>query len=115
MSPFQIVLLAIALVVLSGSLWAIFRGWVGRREIAFVVILTSVAAAAIIRPDLTTWVAKRLGIGRGADLLLYGLAIMTVTGFFMMYARIRQLRRDVTALVRHLAIREAATDRPTTP
>jgi len=36
-----------------------------------------------------------------------------LVGFFMVYARLRRLRRDLTLLTRHLAIREAAPTSPT--
>ncbi|MEK7731822.1 MAG: DUF2304 family protein, partial [Planctomycetota bacterium] len=54
--------------------------------------------------------------GRGADLVLYCAVIVMLIGFFMVYARLRRLRRDLTLLSRHLAIRDAApTSPPTNP
>ena len=110
---FQILALAVVTGLLALSLVAMVRGWATRREglaWAFVWLCTGIAIA---RPDLTVMVAGALGIGRGADLVLYCAVIVMLIGFFMVYARLRRLRRDLTLLSRHLAIRDAAQTYPT--
>jgi len=113
---FQILAVAVVTCLFVLSIVAMVRGWATRREgltWAFVWLCTGVAIA---RPDLTTLVAQALGIRRGADLVLYCAVIVMLIGFFMVYARLRRLRRDLTLLTRHLAIRDAAptslTDQP---
>jgi len=116
MNLFQILAVAVVTGLLALSIVAMVRGWATRREglvWAFVWLCTGVAIA---RPDLTVLVAGVLGIGRGADLVLYCAVIVMLIGFFMVYARLRRLRRDLTLLSRHLAIRDAApTPPPTNP
>ena len=75
-------------------------------------LLWLVAGIAIARPGITAAVARALGIGRGADLVLYCTGVGMLVGVLMMYARLRRLRRDVTLLVRHLAIRDAISAAP---
>ncbi len=78
--------------------------------------LSTSNAIAIIRPGVTKIIANALGIGRGADLLLYCTVVAMMVGFLMIYARMRRLRREMTLLVRHLAIRDAKTNAaPATP
>lgn len=106
---FQFIALAVVGGLFALSLVALFRGWASRREglaWAFVWLCTGVAIAY---PELTVRIARRLGIGRGADLVLYCAVIVMLIGFFMVYARLRRLRRDLTLLSRHLAIRDATT------
>lgn len=62
------------------------------------------ACGFILFPDALTYLARALGIGRGADILLYGLTLAFLFMSFFLYARIVQLRRQVTELVRHLAL-----------
>jgi len=119
MNLFQILAVAVVTGLLALSIVAMARGWATRREglaWAFVWLCTGVAIA---RPDLTTFVAQALGIRRGADLVLYCAVIVMLVGFFMVYARLRRLRRDLTLLTRHLAIRDAAstylTNQPVPP
>lgn len=62
---------------------------------------------AVLKPDLMTWLANRVGVGRGTDLLLYMLTV--VFGFFALntYLRFKDTERRLTRLVRALAIRDA--------
>lgn len=62
---------------------------------------------AVIQPDLMTWLANRVGVGRGTDLLLYILTV--VFGFFSLntYLRFKDTERRLTRLARAMAIRDA--------
>jgi hypothetical protein len=66
------------------------------------------AALAITFPQQVTQLAAVFGIRRGADLLTYLLALAFVITSFYFYSRYVRLQRQVTDLVRHLAIREAS-------
>lgn len=71
--------------------------------VAFAVL----AVAAVLFPDVPTWVARRLGVGRGADLVLYALVIAFLANIATSYRRMNDLQRKVTELTRQLAITEA--------
>jgi len=62
---------------------------------------------AVIQPDVMTWLANRVGVGRGTDLLLYILTV--VFGFFSLntYLRFKDTERRLTRLARAMAIRDA--------
>lgn len=62
---------------------------------------------AVLRPDDVTWLANRLGVGRGADLILYLLVIAFVLGMLNFYLRFKTMDRRLTELARTIAIREA--------
>src|SRR4051794_39244500 len=104
MNLFQI----IALVVLAALvLNELVRGV--RRPVAWSAHLIRAAvwlaaAVAIAFPELPNAVAKALGIGRGADVVLYVLALAFVGVSFALYSRIVHLRRQMTDIVRHLAL-----------
>ena len=115
MNLFQILAVAVVTGLFCLSLAAMLRGWATRREGLAWAVVWLATGLAILLPDLTIVVAKGVGIGRGADLVLYCTVIVMLVGFFMVYARLRRLRRDVTLLTRHLAIREAAPTSPTQP
>ena len=65
------------------------------------------AAYAVIRPDDVTWVAGLLGVGRGADLVLYVLVVGF--GFFAIstYLRFKELELKYARLARAIALNEA--------
>ncbi len=69
--------------------------------------LLGVAWFAILLPDYTTRLANLLGVGRGADLIFYLFGLFTVFVFVILSTHTRTLSRQVTALVRHQAIRDA--------
>ncbi|MHC4696675.1 MAG: DUF2304 family protein [Planctomycetota bacterium] len=112
MNPFQIVALVVIGVLFIATIAATVRGSVTRREGLAWALLWLAAGIAIARPGITAATARALGIGRGADLVLYCAVVVMLVGFLMVYARLRRLRRDVTLLVRHLAIRDAVNSAP---
>lgn len=65
------------------------------------------AAAAIYNPGLPSWVAGVLGIGRGTDLILYAFVLAFLVVTFHFYAQGVKLQRQLTQVVRHVAISEA--------
>lgn len=110
MNLFQILALVVVAVLLLVSVTAVFRGSVARRDAILWTLVWLAAGVAIVRPDLTRVVAKALGIGRGADLVFYCAVVVMMVGFLMTYSRLRQLRRELTLVVRHMAKRDAVVN-----
>lgn len=71
-----------------------------------------VGAIAVIFPQLTNDLAKLFGVGRGADLLLYGMVFAFI--WSVVTARINRSKVDMqlTELARSLAIVEAEKPGP---
>lgn len=108
MIVFQVLGLTLLAALAAVTVGAAVRGKLRRRSAAFWLLVWTAAAAAIAVPKLTMIVAHALGIGRGADLVLYCTILAILVGFFFLFARLRRLEEDLTRLVRHLAIREAS-------
>lgn len=70
------------------------------------------AAVAVMFPATLTTVARWVGVGRGADLLLYGLTITFLGYVAASYRRMRQLEQQNTVLARHIALNEALRAAP---
>jgi hypothetical protein len=75
------------------------------RVVRFAVWL--LAAAAVYNPDLTSVIANRLGIQRGTDLVLYGFVLAFLVVSFVFYSRSVRVERQLTDVVRHIALSEA--------
>ena len=107
MSMFQIILLVflgiLCLVVLVSGV----RRSIGRPTAAVFLGILTIGILATIEPDRTTVIARAMGIARGTDLILYIMTIVVLQGFFIFYLRLRKVRRELTLLVRQLAIMEA--------
>ena len=65
------------------------------------------AAVSILVPGLVSRVAQVLGIGRGTDLVLYGLVVLFMVAQYTSAQRRRVEEINVTRLARHIAISEA--------
>ena len=111
-SLFQILALLVLAGLFVGTIVAATRGSVTRREALLWGLIWLAAGVAITWPKVTVKVAHALGIGRGADLVLYCAVVVMLVGFLMVYARLRRLRRELTLLVRQLAIRDAVSIPP---
>lgn len=112
MNLFQILALVVVVCLLALTFVAAVRGWSTRRETILLSALWLAAGVAIVWPGVTKAVANLLGIGRGADLVFYCAVVVMMVGFVMIYARLRRIRRELTLLVRHLAIRDATIKSP---
>ena len=76
------------------------------KRIGFIVFLI-LSLDAVLRPNDTTWLAHKVGVGRGADLLLY--LLVAAFAFFAVntFLRFRNLERRFTDLARAVALRDA--------
>jgi small membrane protein len=113
MKLFQIVVLALFAVLAALTLSAGIRGTVRKRIVVFWLSIWGLGSVAIIWPHSTALLARALGIGRGADLLLYSSVLVMIVAFFYVYTRFKRVERQLTLLVRRLAIQNAAV--PTDP
>ncbi|NIP85328.1 MAG: DUF2304 family protein [Planctomycetales bacterium] len=104
---FQWLALTAILGLLIVELVSAVRGRVFRTFWVVRVIIWISAGIAIYQPDLTTRLARAIGIERGADLVLY-LTVLTFFGTSLfLYARCLRLQQQITRIVRHLALDEA--------
>lgn len=71
---------------------------------SFIWLLAIIVA---IVPDSTSYVANFVGIGRGADLLIYSAILILLYGFYRLIIGQERQRNELTKLVRELAIKNA--------
>lgn len=76
------------------------------KRLAFVAFLMF-TAYAVVRPNDVTWVAHKVGVGRGADLVLYATVVAFVFVVINFYLRTREMERRITELARAVALRDA--------
>jgi len=57
----------------------------------------------ILFPDYTNVIAKKLGVGRGADLLFYSCILFFLFVILKLFSRLRRLEDNLTELVRQQA------------
>src|SRR5690554_153740 len=73
----------------------------------FLVLFIVAAGSSVFAPQVWTFAARLLGVGRGADLLLY-ITVLAFLGFVATtYRRFRRIERDMTELARQVALQGA--------
>ena len=78
------------------------------RLVRSVILLVIVMGGAFVwRPEETTVIARALGVGRGADLVLYLWVVISLALMLVLYLKIVQMGRKVTQLTRVLALNQA--------
>ncbi len=115
MTTFQLLVLPLLGIAVLATVVAIARRRVAFRIGVGWVFVWLAAAAAIADPDILVRIAHLLGIGRGADLVLYLSILFTLVAFFLVYLRFRRLDEQITILVRQLAIRDVRADQTRHP
>ena len=103
----QIFVILIALIVLSTAISRRTSHAGHASKKIGLVVLALAMVVAVLFPDITNVVAHAVGVGRGADLLLY----MTILAFILYalnnYLHMQDQRDMLHKLARHIAIQEA--------
>ncbi len=101
---FQIIFSIFALGAISGVLKKYRSGELGVLGTSFWVIFWVGALLAVLWPHGTTIVANLFGIGRGADFIFYVSIILIFFVLFRLHVKIENVNRDITKIVRQMAI-----------
>jgi hypothetical protein len=102
----QLLLLSLVVVAVGLVILRYRQRKIGTLGFFLWLVLWVGAATVIAFPESTILVARLLGIGRGVDLVLYVSIILILYLLFRVYVRLEQLDRDLTQIVRALALRE---------
>ena len=73
-----------------------------------VVLIAGVGIALVISPEMANGLAHLVGVGRGADLLMYTSLIGIMFLLILIYSRLRELEAQITYLARDIALNRAA-------
>lgn len=65
------------------------------------------AVLSVLFPQWLTWLAHLIGVGRGTDLVLYGLVVVFLSFLYTQHRRNLALQRQLTLLARKVALFEA--------
>jgi len=102
--PIQILLLAVIAVLLVSAWRRVGQAGSSRLTAVAWTVFWAGAAAVVLRPDIASTVADALGVGRGADLVVYAAIVGLYWLMFRVFLRLDRIERDMTALVRSQSI-----------
>jgi small membrane protein len=96
-------LLLIGLLALLALFVALQR--ISSRGVRLAVLATLASGAYFVwRPEHASAVAQALGVGRGADLLMYLWVVITCSVILLLYLKIVEMNRMLTQLARRLTL-----------
>lgn len=103
--PIKYILLAIVLLIILRVTSKLRSRELGVREYAIWLIFWIGAGVVIFRPETANFVANIVGVGRGADVMVYLSVIMLFYLVFRILVRQERMEREITKLTRELAIK----------
>ena len=111
LTAIQIILLALILFFISRVILRAREKVIPIKTAIFWLIIWLAALVGILLPKTTTQIAEIFGVGRGVDIIVYISLALLFYLVFRVYVMIEDLRRDITSLVRQIALGNA----PKTP
>ena len=104
--PVQIVFGIFLLFAVSRVLLRLKDGTLALNNFIFWTGLFVVALIGVVKPELTTVLAQKLGINRGSDIVVYASILLLFYLIFRTNILLENLRHDLTELVRKLALKK---------
>jgi len=105
-SAIQLVLVCFGLFALSRVFLRFRRGGLPLVHLALWVLFWCGVIFAALEPSATSTFARMLGVGRGADVVIY-LALVTLFYLlFRTFGKVEDLERQITRVVRAAALKE---------
>lgn len=90
---------------------AIVYAWAAFRKAPAIALMVGAAALAgfyfVWLPDHATWLARKAGIGRGVDLILYVWVVFSLLAILNLHLGLRAQTELITKVARRLALAEA--------
>lgn len=104
MSMIQVLILAFALFAITRTILQFKRRAVTRRWLLFWILFWMTAGMVAALPQTADIVARFVGVGRGADVVIYTSLIVIFYLIFRLYVKIEQVESEITRLVRKLSL-----------
>jgi hypothetical protein len=110
MHAIQIVLICFAVFAMSRVLIRYRRGGMRMLDLGLWLLFWAAVFVVALLPDTTNLLARWLGVGRGVDTAMYLSLLMIFYLLFRSFAKIEDLDRQLTRVVRANALREMEED-----
>ncbi|MBI2472931.1 DUF2304 family protein [Candidatus Uhrbacteria bacterium] len=106
MSVIQIVILLFAGFAMSRTIFQFKRGALTIAWLLFWILFWFGTGLVAVLPQTTDVIARFVGVGRGADVVIYVSLTALFYFIFRLYIKIEQVESEVTRLVRKLSLDE---------
>ncbi|MEY4723277.1 MAG: hypothetical protein RLZZ324_790 [Candidatus Parcubacteria bacterium] len=104
MTQLQLFFIAAFALAIAATLRRRRQGNISRKETIGWTALWMIAIVVVTRPEIASRAAAALGVGRGADAVVYVSVAALFYLVFRVFVRIDKLERDLTSVVRREAL-----------
>lgn len=104
--PIQLILVLFLFFALSRVVLRLKDGGISFGGFLFWFALWALAIITVLQPDFTTFLARKIGIGRGVDAIIYISIAVLFYLIFRVNVMIENLREEITKLTREIALKE---------
>jgi small membrane protein len=102
--PFRVILIVCVLLIIRGIIIRRRRRELDQTAFVLWVIIWGAIGVVCVFPGTTSVLARWLGIGRGLDVVLSASVAAIFFLLFRVIARLERMERDLTRIVRQLAL-----------
>ena len=106
MSLMQIALIIACFIGICAAVLRFKRGETGIGGLLIWISFWAAAGVVVIWPDATFYFSKKLGIGRGADLVVYVAIVLLFFAVFRLVVAVEKQRREITRLTRLFSLKD---------
>lgn len=99
----QYILLIIIVFILVQTAGKFRAKKISLREFLFWLALWIAVGAVVALPQITSFLAEYLGVGRGADLVVYGSLIFVFYMIFRLFVRQERMEKDISKIIEYIA------------
>ncbi|MFA6105191.1 MAG: DUF2304 family protein [Patescibacteria group bacterium] len=103
--PIQALLILIFLIAISKVFMRYRSEDLSLKETVVWILFWVLAGVVVIQPNLTARVAEMLGVGRGADVVVYISLVVLFFIVFRLVIKIEKLNREITKVIREKALK----------
>ena len=103
---FQVLVVVFVLFVVSRAVLRLKDNEITMGEFIFWILMWGIIAFVVFVPSVTSDISKVLGIGRGADFIIYISLLLLFYLVFRTYVKIEKVEQDITTIVREMSLRE---------
>lgn len=106
MSIIQVLIIVFALFAITRTIRQLKKGALTMAWLLFWIVFWLVVVIVAALPQTADALARIVGVGRGADVVIYLSLIALFYLIFRLYVKIEQVEGEITRLVRKLALDE---------
>ncbi len=104
MSVIQILIIVFALFAITRTMFQFKRGALTIAWLLFWILFWTTAGVVALLPQTADAAARIVGVGRGADVVIYASLVALFYLVFRVYIKIEHVESEITRLVRKLSL-----------